>query len=60
MNTLKKLLPALSIASLVAILALALALLNGGIERDEMNRWMLIASVIWFASAPLWIGKQKN
>jgi hypothetical protein len=60
MNSVLKSLPILSIASLIAIFILALALFGGGIERSVMNNWMLIASIVWFVTAPLWIGKRKE
>ena len=54
---LHKLIPILSIAALAGILVLAALLLSGKIDRSVSNFWMLVASIVWFATAPLWIGR---
>ena len=59
MNILIRVLPYISIAALVAIFALASALLGQNVERATANQGMLAATIIWFATAPFWIGRSK-
>lgn len=57
MRHFQKLIPLLSIAALTGILVLAALLLSGKIDRSVSNSWMLAASIVWFATAPFWIGR---
>lgn len=60
MNSVQKLLPFVSIASLVAIFALAAAVMGGAVERSTSNIGMLIATLVWFGTAPFWVGRSKE
>lgn len=60
MNILLRALPVISIAALVAIFVFASALLGQNIERATANQGMLAATLIWFATAPFWIGRSKT
>ena len=60
MPLLAKTLPIISIAALVAILVIASALLTGSMSRPGAYVGMLICTIVWFATAPFWIGREKQ
>ena len=33
--------------------------LGGGMELDRVKVWMLIATIVWFVTVPLWMGREK-
>lgn len=50
----------ISYAGLV-LTAIPGALVFAGLLRfEQYTTWMLIGSVLWFATAPFWVGKEKN
>ena len=46
--------------SLVALIAPAILFLAGHMELDQVKLIMLIATVVWFVSTPLWMWKEKT
>jgi len=52
---------AASLASLTAIVALAAAAFEGfGVSRRTIHAGMLAATVLWFATAPFWVGRASS
>ena len=45
--------------ALAATIIPALMYLTGGIELDRVKLWMLVATVVWFVTVPIWMGRQK-
>ena len=56
----KKLLPAISFAGLALVIVPACLYLAGFTDKPLMKTLMLIGTVLWFVSAPLWIGKAER
>ena len=56
----KKLLPAISATGLALIIVPACLYLAGFTDKPQMNTLMLVGTVLWFLSAPLWIGKTER
>ena len=56
----KKLLPAISFAGLALVIVPACLYLAGFADKPQMKTLMLISTVLWFVSAPLWIGKAER
>ena len=54
-----------TLAQIISWLALAttiipaLMYLTGGIELHRVKLWMLVATVVWFVTVPIWMGRQK-
>ena len=55
----KKTLPAISGVGLALIIIPACAYLAGSTDKSQMQTLMIIGTLLWFASAPLWMGKNK-
>lgn len=53
------LLQIISWLALAGTIAPALIYLGGGMALDQVKWWMLIATVVWFATVPLWMGRKK-
>lgn len=53
-------------ARVVSFLALAgtimpaILFVADGITLDQTKLWMLVATVVWFASAPVWMDRQAG
>jgi hypothetical protein len=53
------------IAQIVSWIALAATIVPavlyviGGVELPRVKTWMLVATAVWFASTPLWMGRKK-
>lgn len=56
MRTLCKL---LGLVSLLLILVFPFAYAFGSIELDLVKRVIFVATLVWFATAPFWVGKNK-
>jgi Na+/proline symporter len=52
-----RLLPIVSIAGLAAVFLPAVAYLLDWLEKDTMTTIMLVGTIVWFATAPLWMGQ---
>ena len=56
----KKLLEIISYLALIAVVAAPVLFYAGKVDLDQNKLWMLIATVVWFASAACWIGTKKK
>ena len=56
----KKFLPVISFAGLGLIIVPACLYLAGVTDKPQMKTLMLVGTVLWFVSAPLWIGKTER
>jgi hypothetical protein len=50
----------LSWLALVGTMAPAVLLFYGRMTHDQTRLWMLIATVVWFATAPVWMERQQS
>lgn len=48
-----------SLIALVATIAPAMLYVGGGLPLAPMKTWMFIATVGWFVSTPVWMGREK-
>jgi len=55
----KKLLPVISAVGLSLIIVPACLYLAEFTDKPQMETLMLIGTVLWFVSAPLWMGKNR-
>jgi hypothetical protein len=46
-----------SLLALAATIAPALLFFNGRATLEEVKLWMLLATVVWFLTAPLWMDR---
>jgi len=53
----RKIMMTISYLSLLVLIAAPILLYSGRILLPACKNTMLIASIVWFASAPLWMGK---
>mgnify|MGYP001818865734 FL=1 len=56
----KKFLPVISSLGLALVIVPACMYLAGSIAKSQMEMLMLVGTGLWFASAPLWIGKDEE
>lgn len=56
----KQLIPLLSVIALALIIVPAAMYLATSIEKQLMQTLMLIGTVAWFVTAPLWIGRTSK
>lgn len=56
----KKLLELISYLALIAVVAAPVLFYMGTLDLAQNKLWMLIATVVWFASAACWIGTKKE
>ena len=43
--------------ALVGTLAPAVAYLAGSLTLDAVKTWMLVSTVVWFVTVPVWMGR---
>lgn len=55
----KKLLMIVSILALVMLIAPPIGVFLGKMEIQTSKNWMLAATLLWFATAPFWMGKNS-
>lgn len=55
----KRLLPLLSAIALVLVIVPACLHLAGVVDKTQVKLLMLIGTVMWFLTAPLWLGRDK-
>ena len=46
-----------SLAALVGTILPPILFFTGGMDLDSMKRWMLIATIAWFAATPMWMDR---
>jgi hypothetical protein len=56
----KKLLEIVSYLALILVVAAPIMFYMGMWDLDQNKFWMLIATIVWFATASFWIGKKKE
>ncbi len=56
----KKLLMAVSIIALGLTVIPAFMVWQGGLEWDTHAQLMLLGTILWFATAPFWMGKSPD
>lgn len=56
----RKLVPIISFAGLVLVIAPAILYLVGSIDKPTMKTVMLAGTVLWFATVPLWMGRKND
>lgn len=44
--------------ALAGTIAPAILYAGGQVTLDQTKMWMLVATVVWFAAAPLWMGRR--
>lgn len=52
----KKLLPSVSLVGLALVIVPAILYLAETVEKDSMKLLMLLGSLVWFGTAPFWMG----
>jgi len=55
----KKLLPVISAIGLALVVVPACLYLANFTDKPQMETLMLVGTVLWFVSAPLWMGKHR-
>ncbi len=56
----KKLLEIVSYLALIAVVAAPVLYYMDKLSLEQNKRWMLIATIVWFATASFWIGTKKK
>lgn len=54
----KRILQIISLIALAGTIIPSLVYLTGGMELDQMKMWMWIATVVWFVTVPMWMGRE--
>jgi hypothetical protein len=57
---LRRVLQCVSWMALVATLVPSLLYLAGRCDLVQCSTWMLLATLIWFAVTPFWMGRRNN
>lgn len=60
MKNMKKLIPIISLAGLALVIVPACLYLAGVMDKPQMKMLMLAGTLLWFLSAPLWMGKKHT
>jgi hypothetical protein len=55
----KKVLEVISYLSLVLVVGAPVLFYTDRLTLDQCKWWMLVATIVWFASASFWIGAKK-
>jgi len=55
----KTILQIISFIGLVMVLLPAVLTFAGRMEFEQTRIWMIVGTVVWFASAVFWLGKKK-
>lgn len=56
----RRILQTLSWLALAGTLLPAVLYFTGSLELDAVKRWMLVATVAWFAITPSWMGRTES
>jgi hypothetical protein len=56
----KKLLLAISFLGLALVIGPSLAYLAGTAGKDTMTNLMMLGTLLWFVSVPLWMGRESQ
>ena len=60
MKLMKPLLQIISLIGLLLVLLPAILTFAGRMDFEQTKTWMVIGTVVWFASAIFWLGKKKE
>ena len=55
----KKAFMIISLVSLVMLIVPPFGVYLGKVELEASKTWMFIATILWFATAPFWMGKKE-
>ncbi len=56
----RKVLPILSWIALVGVIAPPVMYLADFVTLESVKTWMLVFTIVWFATAPLWMGRRSG
>ncbi len=56
----KKILEIISYLALVTVVAAPVLYYVGKLTLEQNKLWMLVATIVWFATASFWIGTKKK
>ncbi len=56
----KRLLPIISLLGLVCVIGPPIAYLIDAVEKDAMTNLMLLGTIVWFVTVPLWMGRHSE
>lgn len=57
----RRALPALAaMASLAGIFLAAALVFNGALSLGAAKKWMLVATILWFVTAPIWLLRREG
>ncbi len=56
----KRLLEVVSYLALILVVAAPVMFYAGRWDLEQNKLWMLVATIVWFATASLWIGTRKK
>ena len=48
-----------SVLALVGTMVPSILFFYGRMGLDRMKLWMLVATVVWFVTAPMWMGERR-
>jgi hypothetical protein len=48
-----------SAVALLGIIAPSVLFVSGRIDLSQVQNWMLVATILWFATAPLWMDNDR-
>ena len=55
-----KLLPIISLIGLLLVIVPACMYLGDSMDKSQMQTFMLAGTVLWFVTAPFWMGKKSD
>lgn len=50
----------ISLVALIGVIAPSIAYLAGSMTLDRVKLWMLICTVVWFITVPLWMDRKEE
>lgn len=60
MKTMRRILQLISWIALIATALPSILFLQGSVDLDGVKRTMLVATIVWFMTTPLWMGRKVN
>jgi hypothetical protein len=55
-----KILKTISLLSLLLLILAPLAYLQGRLQLDTTKTWLIVATLVWFVSAPFWMNRRRQ
>jgi len=56
----KPLIPVVSIIGLALVIVPPIVYLAGAIDKSSMTSLMLVGTIVWFVTAPFWLGRKAD